>query len=109
HRREAADYERPRNGFRSDRRDDFARSLVGDHVTQAFEVPVHAGAAVKVVGQAVDMDSAGVEAGGEVGDAGGVAIRAAPLGQEAGQGGRVVVVIRRAADQDVSATAGLPR
>src|SRR5947209_5574155 len=90
-----------------DRRDNFARSLVGYYVIDALEIPVHAGAAVEFVGQAVVVNRAGIQAGGEVGDSGGVAIGAAPLGQEGGQSRSIVVVIGGAADQDVAAAAGL--
>src|SRR5207244_5780929 len=85
-------------------------------------VPIHAGAAVEIVGQAVAIDGTGIQeevsavdnvlsagAAGQPSDASGVIIRATPLSQDGGQGGGVVVVRGRAGDQNVAAAAGLQR
>src|SRR5713101_2864215 len=94
-----------------DRRADFSRGLVEQHVHHAGEIPVQAGAAVEIVGQAVAENRSGathaviqeevhavddVHSAGRVGQvrhAGGVAdVSAAPFGQDGGQGGGVVVI-----------------
>src|SRR6266446_7315252 len=96
-----------------DRRDDFPRGLVEEHVRHAGEEPVQAGAAVEIVGQAVAENRSGathaviqeevyalddVHSAGRVGQvrhAGGVVdVGAAPFRQESGQGGGVVVISR---------------
>src|SRR5207302_8288101 len=103
----------------SDLGDGFTGGAIEQHVHHAAKVPIHAGTAVKVISQAVAVNRAGVQeevhavddvqstgAAGQVSDASGVVdIGAAPLSQDGGQGGGVVVISGRAADQDVAARA----
>src|SRR5207247_1080251 len=98
-------------------RDGFPVGFVDKHVHHAGEEPIHSVAAVEFVGQAVVMNCAGIQlirtvesaAAGQVGATVVVGIGAAPLGQDGGKGGGVVIIIRRAADQDIAAGAGLER